>query len=143
MRTHRIEPVAKPRQTRSDRWKKRPAVLRYRSFADAARASGLSVAPGCGIVFFLSIPASWSAKKRLEHDGVAHRQRPDIDNLVKSVLDATMPEDCSLYDISCLQKRWAPEGAIVVLSPDEVHRCFNALRFERLPLADLALLVAS
>ena len=32
-----VNPVPKPRQTRSDVWKKRPAVMRYRQFADELR----------------------------------------------------------------------------------------------------------
>ena len=32
-----ITPVAKPRQTRSDVWKKRPCVVKYRQFADDLR----------------------------------------------------------------------------------------------------------
>ena len=32
-----IQPVAKPRMTRSDRWKKRPVVLKYWQFKDALK----------------------------------------------------------------------------------------------------------
>ena len=32
-----ITPCPKPRQTQSDKWKKRPPVLRYRAFADEVR----------------------------------------------------------------------------------------------------------
>lgn len=31
-----ITPVPKPRQTQADKWKQRPAVMRYRAFADEA-----------------------------------------------------------------------------------------------------------
>jgi hypothetical protein len=32
-----ITPVGKPRMTRSDKWKQRPPVIRYRMFCDEAR----------------------------------------------------------------------------------------------------------
>jgi hypothetical protein len=32
-----LKPVPKPRQTRSDKWKQRPCVMAYRTFADELR----------------------------------------------------------------------------------------------------------
>jgi len=40
MKEYKITPVPKPRQTRSDKWKQRPCVMRYRAFADEVRAAG-------------------------------------------------------------------------------------------------------
>ena len=36
-----IDPVAKPRMTRSDRWKKRPCVVRYRVYSIRLREAAL------------------------------------------------------------------------------------------------------
>ena len=35
----RGEPIGKPRMTKRDKWKQRECVLRYRAWADAARAA--------------------------------------------------------------------------------------------------------
>lgn len=37
MKIYDITPIGKPRMTRADKWKKRPAVMRYRAFCDEAR----------------------------------------------------------------------------------------------------------
>lgn len=140
MRTHRIVPVAKPRMTQSDRWNQRPAVLRYRAFADAARASGLYVGPACGLVFYLPMPKSWGKKKRAGRDGRPHVQKPDLDNLVKSVFDATNPEDAWIWNLSTVQKRWAQDGAVVVLNWSECLQHGRRLLEGELTIEQLALL---
>lgn len=40
------------------------------------------------VVFYLKIPVSWSSSKKMHSVGVYHTSRPDLDNLVKLVLDA-------------------------------------------------------
>jgi hypothetical protein len=75
-----ITPVPKPRQTRQDRWKKRPSVVRYRDFADECRRLGIHVPEsGCTVRFGLPMPKSWSKKKRQGMNGRAHQQTPDVD----------------------------------------------------------------
>ena len=98
MKTHRFTltapAVTKPRQTRSDKWKRRPAVMRYRQFADTLRKSCGPVPAdvhGINWVAYMPMPKSWSKKKRREMMGEPHRQTPDIDNLEKAVLDALFP----------------------------------------------------
>jgi len=111
---YRITPVPKCRQTRSDKWKKRPCVMRYRSFADEVRQLGITVNP-CGdlIIFYLPMPTSWSKQKKKDMDGTPHRQKPDIDNLLKALLDAVFYNDSHIYDIHPI-KRWAYEGSICI-----------------------------
>ena len=110
-----IDPVPKPRQTRSDVWKKRPIVLRYRKFADELRQAcrEQKFFPGDILLmeFYIKMPPSWSKKKRTVLIGQPHKQRPDIDNLVKSVLDALLPEDCTVWNISA-KKYWSESGKI-------------------------------
>lgn len=56
-----IVPVPKPRQTRADKWKIRPPVLRYRAFYDEVRLNGLTLLEsGYYVTFVLPIPGSWS-----------------------------------------------------------------------------------
>ncbi|TQN37435.1 hypothetical protein FHU33_4087 [Blastococcus colisei] len=84
--TIKVDPVAKSRQTRSDKWKQRPAVMRYRAYADELRLT----VPVCyqfpanvELIYGISMPRSWSAKKKAEMDGQPHRQEPDTNNLTR------------------------------------------------------------
>ena len=109
----KIDPVPKPRQTRRDKWAKRPCVMRYRAFADELRLRVGSIdLNGYSLTFGLPMPKSWSKKKKLEMEGTAHKNRPDIDNLAKSVLDALYCEDSHIHDIA-LKKVWATNGFIL------------------------------
>lgn len=101
-------PVAKPRQTRSDKWKERPCVVRYREWADRARAAaGIvpSQAQHADILIYLPLPQSLSAKKRSAMAGTPHRVKPDIDNLIKAALDALLKRDQGIYEIRA-KKFW-------------------------------------
>ena len=109
-----ITAVPKPRQTRSDRWKQRPAVMRYRAFADECRALRMDLPDhGAHIIFHIPMPTSWSRKKRAEMNGQPHRSRPDADNMVKALFDATRGEDSGIWDFRAT-KRWAEHGAIEI-----------------------------
>ncbi len=111
---YNVTPCPKPRQTRSDKWKKRPSVMRYRAFCDEVRAAGVELYPcGLHITFIVPMPKSWSDRKKAEMDGQPHQQRPDVDNYLKSALDAVYGEDCHVWDIRAT-KLWGREGAIIV-----------------------------
>lgn len=102
------DPVAKPRQTRSDKWKERPCVVRYRQWADKAReAAGIvpAAAQRADILIYLPLPQSLSQKKRAEMAGTPHTVKPDIDNLIKSSLDALLKRDQGIHEISA-KKFW-------------------------------------
>lgn len=109
-----ITPVGKPRQTQSDRWKQRPVVMRYRAFADELRLKYREDLPDSIILrFYLPMPPSWSAKKKAEMLGKPHQQKPDFDNLAKSVCDALKKEDSTIW--RCLvEKYWDVEGGIEI-----------------------------
>lgn len=110
-----ICPMGAVRQNRSDAWRKRPAVLRYRAYKDAIRASYRSsvnriIDPvGVDIVAWLPMPASWSEKKRREMDGKYHRQKPDKDNIEKGVLDALFTDDSGIAT-GTTSKYWCVAG---------------------------------
>jgi len=109
-----ITPVGKPRMTRSDKWKQRPAVLRYRAFKDEVRTHRVWVPEdGASILFVLPMPTSWSGKKRAAHDGQVHRTKPDVDNLLKALLDALYEDDSGIHT-TAQRKVWGVEGRIVI-----------------------------
>lgn len=93
-------PVGAVRMTRSDVWKKRPAVVKYREWCDTIRRAvtgdptrKIQQVPGLCLDFVLPVPASTSAKKTAALMGAFHDVRPDIDNLSKAVMDALFEKD--------------------------------------------------
>lgn len=112
-------PIGKPRQTQSDKWKKRPVVVAWRAFADAMRATAdrsdfRMPDQGARIAFVLPMPASWSARKKALMRGEPHRQKPDVDNMAKAVLDALCEDDCTVWQLAGLEKRWGDKGSITI-----------------------------
>lgn len=101
------EPIGKPRMTQRDKWAKRPCVLRYREWADKARAAagGLGDPTEVSWTAYFQMPKSWSKMKRAEMKGTPHRQKPDRDNVDKAVLDALFKQDCGVA-IGFLRKFW-------------------------------------
>lgn len=119
-----IEPIGKPRMTRRDVWKKRPAVIKYRAFCDELRLNAKHLSNNFrqyGViswVAYFSMPPSWSQKKKADMKGKPHRQRPDRDNVDKAILDALFPEDSSVWS-GYLEKRWDDgNGARIEISYD-------------------------
>ena len=114
-----VDPVAKPRMTRRDKWAKREVVVAYRAFCDALNAHAARlrfVPPLCGahITFHIAMPESWSGKKRLRMDGTPHQQKPDKDNLEKAFWDALLPDDSKVWHTGEVKKVWASWGRIEV-----------------------------
>lgn len=110
-----ITPCPKPRMTQRDHWQKRPAVMRYRAFCDECRLRGVALPEqGAGVTFILPMPKSWSEKKKRMMNGVAHKQKPDITNLLKALEDALYGDDSAIWHYEGLCKRWGREGRIII-----------------------------
>lgn len=110
--------MAKPRQTRSDKWKKRKCVLEYRAFCDELRLKlrDFKLGDSYSVEFGLPMPKSFSKKKRLSLAGKPHQSKPDLDNLVKALNDALRSfgeDDSSIFEISA-KKVWDEEGFITL-----------------------------
>lgn len=106
-----INPVPKPRMTRSDKWKKRKCVLEYRAFCDELRLKHPNPLPiNVQIDFILEIPQS---KKKSIMSGWAHQQKPDLDNLVKAVLDALCEDDSHIARLHA-SKVWGETPCIII-----------------------------
>jgi Holliday junction resolvase RusA-like endonuclease len=106
-----IKPEPKPRMTRSDKWKERPAVMRYRAFCDELRLKlgSWELPAQLEIEFHIPVFKSWSEKKVKEMLGKPHQQTPDIDNYLKAVLDALCNDDSYIYDLRG-SKYWCAIG---------------------------------
>lgn len=98
------EPMGKPRMTRSDKWKQRKCVVRYRQWADSLReAAGLTekytLMLGCQMLIhaYFPIPNSWSRAAKEKMKGKPHLQKPDWDNVAKAVADALIANDHMIW----------------------------------------------
>ncbi len=117
MKSYPITPVAAPRMTRRDKWEKRPCVLQYRAFRDEVRLRGVKLVPPCKVTFFVPMPPSWSKRRRADFAGKPHMNTPDVDNLLKALLDSVFrdADDAHIWSI-WPEKRWAEQGSITVES---------------------------
>tara|TARA_R110000822_G_scaffold112812_4_gene243798 strand:- start:1584 stop:1970 length:387 start_codon:yes stop_codon:yes gene_type:complete len=115
----KIIPVSKPRMTRADTWKKRPCVTRYWAYKDELNEKikelDIKVQDELFLEFYMPMPKSWSKKKKLDLLNKPHQQKPDIDNLVKGVMDAIFKEDSHVHTIYA-KKIWSNEASMTFIS---------------------------
>ena len=98
--------MGKPRMTQQDKWKQRPAVMRYRAWCDLVRFAAGVQAPmvltqgvRLSVIVYLPCPASWSQATREQRMGTPHVSKPDLDNLVKGLMDALFVNDSFVWMI--------------------------------------------
>lgn len=119
--TFTLTPVPKPRMTRADAWKKRPAVVKYYEYKDElrrqAKEKGYTIGNTLDIIFHVPMPDSWSNKKKSAYMGTPHMQKPDIDNLLKGFMDALLEEDSHVHTVVA-QKVWGETGKIILQSAE-------------------------
>ncbi len=60
----------------------------------------------------MPMPKSWSKKKRAEMDSKDHRQKPDLDNLIKAFLDSVAEGDDAFVSSLSATKLWGEKGRI-------------------------------
>lgn len=115
-----IKPMGAKRVNYKATWA--PEVQRYFAYCNELRLKYRGyLSERVHLIFFMPMPISWSQKKRLVMDDKPHQQTPDIDNLVKGVLDSLArpgikgkPEDSYIYRVHA-SKYWAKEGAIEII----------------------------
>lgn len=123
-----IVPMGAPRMTQSDRWKVNPnhkdpqkrqreVVTRYFRYKDLlrhhAKDTNFEIGNVLDILFLIPMPNSWSKKKKDRMNGMPHKQKPDVDNLVKGFMDAMKKDDSDLWKTTS-EKRWAYKGSIII-----------------------------
>jgi len=125
-------PVAQPRHRISTRGGYAKAYLPSdhpvhafkQAIALQAARHGLFVgAVEVAIVAWFPMPASWSKKKRREHEGRWHTQKPDADNVSKAVIDALHEhwnDDCQVAMLT-LQKRWTGGTGMTQITVCEIQ----------------------
>ena len=115
VKVYSITPVPAPRMTVRDRWgtNQRPCVQRYFAFKDKVKELNIQVYEKTKITFFMPMPHSWSEKKKGKHYLEPHKKTPDIDNLIKALLDATLKNDSHIWQIEA-KKIWSDSGLITI-----------------------------
>jgi len=123
-----VVPIGAVRMTKSDRWKtnpnhsdvkkrQRPAVTRYFFFKNKVVSEcnkvKYEIKNSIDVVFFIPMPDSWSSKKKEKMNGMPHKSRPDIDNIVKGFMDALKDQDGDVWWIKA-EKRYAYKGSILI-----------------------------
>ena len=118
----RINPIGKPRMTQRDKWAKRKCVVKYFEFADKMREEAeeqhFRINDAVEIEFRIAMPKSWSKKKKIEMLGQSHTQKPDIDNLIKAVLDSLLKDDSGVHTVRA-RKYWGIDGQIKIINISE------------------------
>lgn len=116
-----LVPCPAPRMVQSDKWKKRPCVVRYFTFRDElqrqANQQGFTLCNGLTYIFLLPMPDSWSKKKKDAMRHQLHEQTPDIDNLQKSLMDGMLSQDKAIAHIQNIFKLWSDSGQIIIIKP--------------------------
>jgi Holliday junction resolvase RusA-like endonuclease len=112
-----IIPYPAPRMTQSDKWAKRDRVTKYFAFRDEfilkSNLNGFKLSETLKIVFVIPMPETWTKKKKIEMNFKPHQQKPDIDNLTKSILDSFNKDDGFVFNIHAI-KYWGKKGKILV-----------------------------
>jgi Holliday junction resolvase RusA-like endonuclease len=113
--------------TQRDKWMRRPCVMKYRAWKDRARAAFDAARNGRVLdandvgsieicAWFVPLP-----KKKMDLLGKPHRQKPDADNIAKSVLDTLFDQDQGIADLHIV-KRWAAcERVEIVIEFNEME----------------------
>jgi Holliday junction resolvase RusA-like endonuclease len=118
--TLNINPVAKPRMTRSDKWKKRKATDKYWKFKKDLKilcyvaSWNIQDKQDLEVTFVIPMPLSWSNVKRQKMNGQPHTSRPDLDNLIKAFKDALLDEDSQVHTYGVMKKIWGQKGQIIL-----------------------------
>ena len=114
-----VVPVAAPRMTHADRWKRRPCVIKYFAYRDQVRdqaqAMGVTLSERFSVEFYLPMPRSWSKRKKQDHDGKPHQVKPDADNLLKAWMDC-FGADCAVWSVSA-SKFWSTSPCVLLVAP--------------------------
>ena len=113
--------LGKPRMTRRDAWAKRPCVLRFWDYKDhivaEAKKQNFVLADSFLVKVHFKLPDSYSKKKKTALLGHPHQVKPDIDNILKGLMDILKEKDQTVYKVTA-EKTWAHENYIEIYNLD-------------------------
>lgn len=99
--------------TQRDKRIKRDCVTRYWEFKDECISKNMKFEAGDSVCFILPMPESWSCKKKIIHNQTPHLQTPDLDNLLKGLMDALYKNDSAIWSFQA-KKLWGYEGKMII-----------------------------
>lgn len=120
-----LTPIGKPRMTQRDKWLNpaRPAVTNYRLAKHAiewyAREQNFVLPEIINVTFVFPVTNSWSQKKKTAMIGQPHRQKPDLDNVLKFLMDALIGSGDERVHTINARKVWGEEGMIKIYVENE------------------------
>lgn len=116
-----VTPMGAPRANQGKSWFVRGK--KYMQFKDKLREEidrvGFEVKTGyLDLIFCMPIPSvergsKRSIREKISRLGHPHRQKPDIDNLVKGFMDTILKEDGLIYRVNAV-KVWTTEPGIII-----------------------------
>lgn len=114
----KLRPEGLKRLLRIERYNKyKIAVL-----AIAKQQKFKPIEQGMHIVFHMPVPPSWRKHKKESMHMKLHNSRPDIDNLLKGILDGWLVEDNFIADLR-VTKKWVNEEngyiEVIINTPDQ------------------------
>lgn len=121
-----LNPIGKPRMTQRDKWLNPPreAILKYRLSKQAmetyAMITKFSLKDKLECIFHLPMPESWSKKKKESMALTPHQSKPDIDNILKFVMDVLLPQSDSNVHTIIAKKIWDFEGKIIFIEDENI-----------------------
>ena len=109
--------MGKVRMSRADVWRKRPCVTKYWEFKDRlvaqAKEQNFELGNIVTMHFSICMPKSWSKKKREQMYRTPHCNKPDLDNMEKSVMDILRKDDSSIHTLFAT-KTWGFDSRILI-----------------------------
>lgn len=121
-----LTPIGKPRMTQRDKWLNPPreAILKYRLSKQAmetyAMMTKFSLKDKLECTFHLPMPESWSGKKKERMALTPHQSKPDLDNILKFVMDTLLPQSDSNVHTIIAKKVWDYEGKIIFIEDESI-----------------------
>jgi len=121
-----LTPIGKPRMTQRDKWLNPPreAILKYRLSKQAmetyAMMTKFSLKDKLECIFHLPMPKSWSNKKKERMALTPHQSKPDLDNILKFVMDTLLPQSDSNVHTIIAKKIWDFEGKIIFIENESI-----------------------
>ena len=119
--------MGKPRATRKDKWNPSNPVIVYRKYKDIIKAQlpdEYNLPEKVKMTFFLPFPKSYSQKKKqdiIDNQESLHKVKPDVDNILKGVLDTLFENDSHVADVHVIKKWCTPgnEGILIQENRDQ------------------------
>lgn len=105
--------IGAKRMTQADKSLRRPAIRAYMEFRNklVELAGKYPVPDLLNFKCWIPMPESWSKRKKASMDGQPHKQRPDLDNAAKCLMDTLFEgNDSGVFGTEGQFKFWCRQG---------------------------------